>query len=271
MSDEIVIGEGVVLDARPASFLSRVVGASIDAAVTAVVGGVLAALVFSSGLIPDEAVAAAVAVLLLVAMLVGVPTAVETLSRGRSLGKLAMGIRIVRDDGGPVRLRQALIRALLGVLELWMFAGGIAVVASLVHPKGKRLGDMVAGTYALRVRGGEKTLGPLVMPAELATWAHTADIRRLPDGLALAARQFLGRASRLNVGSRMRLGLELAARLEPFVAPGPPPGTHPERFIAALLAERRDREYAHALETARRTAHDAELVGRLPHGVPDPW
>lgn len=124
VSDEIVIGEGVVLDARPASFLSRVVAASLDAAVTVVGGGVLAALVFSSGLVPDEAVAAAVTVLLLVALLVGVPTAVETLSRGRSLGKLAMGIRIVRDDGGPVRLRQALLRSLLGVLELWMFAGG---------------------------------------------------------------------------------------------------------------------------------------------------
>jgi uncharacterized RDD family membrane protein YckC len=271
VSDEIVIGEGVVLDARPASFLSRLVGGVIDLAVISIGGVTVAMLVFGTGLVTDEAIGAAVTIGLLVTALVGVPTTVETLSRGRSLGKLVMGLRVVRDDGGPVRFRQALIRALLGVLELWLTTGAVAVVASLVHPKGKRLGDMVAGTYALRVRGGETTLGPLVMPPELAAWASTADIRRLPDGLALAARQFLGRASRLNVGSRMRLGLDLAARLEPYVAPGPPPGTHPERFIAALLAARRDREYAQALVTARRTAYDEELVARLPHGVPDPW
>ena len=42
--------------------------------------------------------------MLLVTVMVVLPTTVETLTRGRSLGKLAMGIRIVRDDGGPVWL-----------------------------------------------------------------------------------------------------------------------------------------------------------------------
>ncbi|NKY07564.1 RDD family protein, partial [Cellulomonas hominis] len=55
-----------------------------------------------------------------------------------------------------------------------------------------------------------------------------------------------------------------------YVAPGPPPGTHPEAFLAAVLATRRDRELAASTRSAARVAHEAVLLQRLPHGVPDP-
>lgn len=269
-SDEILIGEGVVLDARPASFASRAVGAVIDVLVTFVlaVGAFILMGVLSSRV--DDAAGAAIMVTTVVLLLVGVPTAVETLTRGRSLGKLVMGLRIVRDDGGPVRFRHAVLRALVGVGEVWLTAGSVALITSLVHPRGKRLGDMLAGTYSVRVRGGQQALPPLVMPPELAAWARTADIRRLPDGLALSARQFLGRAMTLHPASRERLGRRLAAEIEQHVAPGPPYGTHPERFIAAVLAERRDREYGVALTRAERARAEAVLLHRLPHAIPDP-
>lgn len=270
MSDEILIGEGVALDARPASFASRVLGALIDAVVLGTVGFIVMMIAVASAATANDAAFSAWFLVLLIALTVGAPTLVETLTRGRSLGKLALGLRIVRDDGGPILFRHAVIRALVGFFELWMTAGSVALVASLVNRKGKRLGDMLAGTYAVRVRGGQRALAPVVMPPELAAWAHAADIRRLPDGLALDARQFLGRAAGLNMGSRVRIGAELAAQVEGYVAPGPPPGTHPERFVAAVLAARRDREYAHAMRVAARTALEEQQVARLPHGVPDP-
>ncbi|WP_182111730.1 RDD family protein [Actinotalea sp. JY-7876] len=270
MQDEIVIGEGVVLDARPASFATRMLGALIDVATLGFLGFLLLVAGGAAGRGLDEAAFAALLITLVVMVLVVIPATVETLTRGRSLGKLAMGIRIVRDDGGPIRVRHAVIRALTGVLEIWFSAGGVALIASLVHPQGKRLGDMLAGTYAVRVRGGQRPLPPLVMPHELAGWARNADIRRLPDGLALSARQFLGRADRLHIASRVRLGNQLAGEMERYVAPGPPLGTHPERFIAAVLAERRDREFAHASAAARTAAAEAVLLHRLPHAVPDP-
>jgi uncharacterized RDD family membrane protein YckC len=270
MADEILIGEGVALDVRPASFATRTLAIALDLVV------LLVGIVLVSGLLStltayaDEAVQNAVLVALFALATVGVPTAVETLSRGRSLGKVALGLRIVRDDGGPVRFRHALIRALVGVFELWLTIGSVALITSLVNAKGKRLGDLVAGTYAIRIRGGQQALVPIVMPPELAVWARHADIRRLPDGLALSARQFLGRTSGLHLSSRMRLGVDLAARVETYVAPGPPPGTHPERFLAAVLAERRDREYARAIAVAARTSAETSLVARLPHAIPDP-
>lgn len=273
MSDEIVIGEGVILDARPASFASRLLSGLLDAIILIAVLWVvsLLAIAAGAGAGANDALIAALTVTVTIGVIVAVPATVETLTRGRSVGKLALGLRIVRDDGGPVRFRHAIIRALVGIFELWMTAGSFALLTSLLNSRGKRIGDLLAGTYAVRIRGGQRPLAPLVMPHELAGWAHHADIRRLPDGVALSARQFLGRAADLNPGSRDRLGRELAAQVEGFVAPGPPQGTHPERFLAAVLAERRDREFVLASNQAARSAAEERLVARLPHGVPDPY
>jgi uncharacterized RDD family membrane protein YckC len=271
VDEGIVIGEGVLLDARPTSFANRLLAALIDLAVLGVIGiGVLIVLANVATLAPTDDVLQIVGVLLMVTVLVVLPTTVDTLTRGRSLGKLAVGIRIVRDDGGPIRFRQALVRALVGVLELWATLGSVALITSLVNPQGKRLGDMLAGTYAVRVRGRRQAKPVIGMPPFLAGWAHGADVARLPDGLALQAREFLGRAAGLHPGSRYALGQQLAGEVARYVAPGPPPGTHPEAFLAAVLATRRDREYVATTRATARAAHEAVTLHRLPHGVPDP-
>ncbi|GAB4083738.1 RDD family protein [Myceligenerans cantabricum] len=275
MHDGIVIGEGVLLDARPAGFISRTLGALLDLFAVVVVVGLLlwaANAWFLEQLLRGESgmdVLAIAQVLLTVTVMVGVPTTVETLTRGRSLGKLAAGVRVVRDDGGPIRFRHAFVRALVGIVELWLTLGFLAVITSLVNRRGKRLGDLVAGTYVVRVRGGHPPSAPILMPAALATWAEATDMRRLPDGLALAARQFLGRAHRLSSQSRVHLADDLAGRVEPYVAPGPPAGTHPEAFLHAVLAERRDRERDAAGLRQSRAAEHASLLHRLPYAVPD--
>ncbi|MFD2793201.1 RDD family protein [Promicromonospora vindobonensis] len=273
MQDGIVIGEGVVLDARPASFITRAMGAMLDFLVIGV--AIWAAVIFggvwfAGAAMMSEDLALIIVAVASAAFVVGIPVTIETLSRGRSVGKLACGIRVVRDDGGPVRFRHALVRALVGVIELWLTVGGIAAIASLSNAKGKRLGDLAAGTYAVRVRGGRPLSAPIVMPQSLAAWAHTADMRRLPDGLALAARQLLGRAARLAPDSRARLADDLAGRIERYVAPGPPPGTHPEAFLHAVLAERRDRELGAGQRERKRAEEQAELLHRLPFAVADP-
>ncbi|MCL1871738.1 MAG: RDD family protein [Promicromonosporaceae bacterium] len=270
MHDGILIGEGVVLDARPASFVTRALGGLLDAAVTVflMIGASLALGVSLTQVGAQWAQAGFLALTVLV--LVGLPVTVETLTRGRSVGKLATGVRVVRDDGGPVRFRHALIRALLGVGELWMTFGGVAVVTSLANAKGKRLGDMVAGTSVIRVRGGRGWQVPLSMPPELAGWARTADMRRLPDGLALAARRLIDRAPRLAPSSRAALADDLAGRVEPYVAPKPPPGTPAEAFLHAVLHERRDRELARGLRERDRAAEQSAALHRLPYAVADP-
>ena len=271
MTDQgILTGEGVLLETRPAAFASRMIGGLIDAAVYVV--GTIALIWFVGVLGADTGgySAAIFTVLAMVVVLVGVPVTVETLTRGRSLGKLAMGVRIVRDDGGPITVRHALVRALVGVLELWLTAGVVALLTSAVHPRGKRLGDMLAGTYSARVRGRRSGQVTVAMPPHLYGWASGADVARLPDGLALAVRQFLGRAPMLHPASRVDLGSRLTAQVQAYVRPLPPPGVHPEDFLAAVIAERRARELAVEHGRQARATADAALLGRLPHGVPDP-
>jgi uncharacterized RDD family membrane protein YckC len=261
--DVIVTGEAVALEVRPASLLSRVLAILLDLVVYGAVA--VGALVLVSMLPAADDAAVAAAVIAAVALvMVGLPTGVETLTRGRSLGKLAAGIAIVRDDGGPVRFRHALVRSLVGIGELWMTWGAVAIVCSILHPKGKRVGDIAAGTYCVRLRGGGPRTAPLVMPPELAAWAAGADIRALPDGLALQARRFVGRAASLHPAARDSLGRSLAGAVEPLVAPPPPWGTPPERFLAAVLAARRDRELALAAAARARSEARVREVRRLP-------
>ena len=268
--DGILTGEGVLLDARPTSAATRLLAALLDLLVLAV--GLFVLVIALGVLAPDasEEASRIIGVVLVATVTIVVPTTVDTLTRGRSLGKLAMGIRIVRDDGGPLLFRQSLVRALVGIVELWLTLGTIALICSIVHPQGKRVGDILAGTYAVRVRGAAKVRAPVMMPPQLAGWAHSADLARLPDGLALSVRQFLSRATSLHPASRVQLGSELTAEVQRYVNPLPPLGTHPEAFLAAVLAERRDRELTARLRTGQRDAAESSQLHRLPHGVPDP-
>ena len=174
---------------------------------------------------------------------------------------------MIRDDGGPIRLRHAAVRVLVGFFELWLMAGGLAFLVSMLNDRGKRVGDFLAGTYVARVRGVRSTLQPLAMPEPLAGWVQVADIRPLPDGLALRARQFLARAPEFPPNVRHRLGLRLAAQVERYVAPAPPQWTPAEHFLAAVLYERRRREHAAYERTAPRLAAQLAGIETLPFGV----
>lgn len=271
MSTGIVTGEGVLLESEAASVFSRMLSGAIDYT-TYAVGLFLAATAVGTvdGVFGTSAGAsAAVGLVLVVTMLVIVPIAVETLTRGRSLGRLAAGLRIVRDDGGVVTLRHAMIRGLVAVVEIWMLVAIPALLASMLSSKGKRLGDMVAGTYAARVRGGPRDRLVIVMPPRLASWAARADVARLPDPLALSVRQFLGRAATMHPASRTRLGTELTAQVQQYVRPLPPTGTHPEEFLTAVLAARREREGRAEWKRVSRTRTESVGLARLPHSVPD--
>jgi len=274
-SDELITGEAVVLDLRPASFISRALAVGADVLVTVVGIALITWLFYATTGEIDPAAGSALGLVATLAVLIGIPILVETLTRGRSLGKWLAGLRVVRDDGGPIRARHALIRGLLAVLEIYWSLGSIALVVSLLNRRGKRLGDLVAGTYVIRERQPRQQLPTVLMPPHLSGWVRNADLGRLPDPLARACRQFLGRAERLTPSARRHLGTSLAAQVSVLVAPPPPPGTHPEDFLAAVLAERRDRDYARLWrESQQRAARRAARAAAGPLsptglGLPD--
>jgi uncharacterized RDD family membrane protein YckC len=189
----------------------------------------------------DPALSAAALIIFTVLVLIGYPMIFETATRGRTLGKMAMGLRVVSDDGGPERFRQALFRALAGVIEIYTFFGGPAVICSLLSPKGKRIGDLFAGTVVISERG-PKLAPPPLMPPSLAWWAASLQLSGLGAEQAELARQFLTRAPQLEPRLRDQMAYRIAMDVAAQISPPPPPGTPPQYVLAAVLAERHRRE-----------------------------
>lgn len=240
--DDMVTGEGVAVEVPVASVAARMASGAIDVIVTVVVlvGGFVG---FGLGLgEASDAVASIVGIVWSTLVIVGLPAAVETFTRGRTLGKLALGLRAVRDDGGPITGRHALVRALIAYVEVYLLFGIPAIVAAMVHPRAKRLGDMAAGTVVVTQRATLRLTPPPGMPPPLHQWARSADISPLPSGLTVAVRQFLSRAPGLSPESRRTIGLDLLRATLPHVSPPPPGGFHPEAVLSAVVAERRRRD-----------------------------
>ncbi|ORV90730.1 hypothetical protein AWC11_12405 [Mycobacterium interjectum] len=240
---EVVTGDAVVLDVQIAQLPVRAVGALIDIAVI-FVGYVLGLMLWAATLTQfDSALSGAILLIFTVLVIVGYPVLFETASRGRSVGKIVMGLRVVSDDGGPERFRQALFRALASVVEIWMLAGSPAVICSLLSPKAKRIGDVFAGTVVISERG-PRSDPPPAMPPPLAWWAASLQLSGLSAGQAEVARQFLSRAPQLDRRLRQQMAYRIAGDVVSRIAPPPPPGAPPELVLAAVLAERHRRELA---------------------------
>lgn len=244
MSD-LVTGEAVVVELRLAKLPTRALAFGIDLLV--MVAAFVVLITVGSGVLDtaDPALVAAVALTLALAVFVGYPVTVETLTRGRSVGKIVLGLRVVREDGGPIRFRQALARGLAGFIidfgVFSVFTGAVALFSSLASPRGRRVGDILAGTVVLRERVPVRAAATVPMPGPLAGWAAGLELSGLPDAVALSARQFLHRAADLDAGVRATLSRDLATQVAGYVRPAPPPGTDPEPYLAAVLAERRRR------------------------------
>lgn len=270
-ADGNLTGEAVALDLHPTGFVLRAGGALIDFVAHFVVYLTLVT-VFSLAttyVYTEPAVLAAIAIGLFVVVFVGVPMTVETLTKGRSLGKLVVGGRIVRLDGGAIGLRHAAVRALVGVLEFYTppLFGGTAALFGLLTSRTQRMGDLLAGTYCQYERVSGAVTPLFGIPPQLREWAHVVDVARMPTQLSRRISQFLAQATQYDPARRARLASELAAEASEFVAPVPP--VDPELFLAGVTVVRRERE-AEALrrERARLDRLQPALRG-TPHAFPD--
>lgn len=248
-------GEAVYLEVRVARLGSRMLARLIDLLVQVAVGYALFILLIfllvglgSLGVgTVDVALGNALLIVLIVLVFVGYPVLLETLTRGRTLGKLAMGLRVVRDDGGPIAFRQALTRNLVGLAVEWPgliappLTWLVGIWTMIASPQGKRLGDHAAGTVVIHERTPTAWGWVPQMPVGMAGWAATLDLAGLDDELALAVRHFLARNRALREPARTRLGQNLAREVAAVTNPPPPAGTPGWVYLAAVQAERHQR------------------------------
>ena len=264
MQEHTITGEAVVLNLRAANFMPRLGSALLDAVVYFL--GWLAAMIaigsYTSVFAMDYAAGQAVVIISMVALMFLIPLLVEGLTKGRSLGKLIFGLRVVRDDGGTIRWRHALTRCLVGVFELWMTAGSVAIIASLFNKQSKRLGDMMAGTYVIVARAPRMPHPMPEVPQAMQQWAQVADVGRIPSGLAHQINALIRNSPTMGSDSLAHMSGQLYAQVLPYVTPGPPSGVDPMTFLVGVMAERRNRDYQVLARHRERRLRDAQYLTR---------
>jgi uncharacterized RDD family membrane protein YckC len=267
---QIVTGEAVAVELRLAGVGSRGAAALIDLFLVSVLQlAVLIPIIIFGASSGNGDSLVALLIVGIVGISLGYPVGMETLWRGRTLGKAIMGLRVVRDDGGPIRFRHALVRGLVGIVleKTGITYGLLALISMLISSRNKRIGDFCAGTIVVQERVPGRIDPPVGMPPALAGWAVGLDLSTVDDALAMRLRQFFGRAGQLTPDARATLEHQLANEVVARVGPAPADAP-PWAVISAILAERRRRAYA-AMPAAVPAA--AQLWGPpQPWGTPQP-
>lgn len=214
---------------------SRLLAALIDLLVMVVVIYAVATVAGLLGAVTDpngsntgaQVLAAVIAAIGFFVVLVVWPTAWEVATKGRSPGKLALGLRVVTVEGAPIRVRHALVRGLVGLVEIVLTFGIVAVMVALGSARFRRLGDHLAGTVVVRERGaGADRAQPrrFVPHPGWEPWAARLDTTRLtPDDYRLV-RSFLLRSARLPAEARHRIGHQILDRVLPRAGIDPSAG-----------------------------------------------
>lgn len=266
----VVTGEAVALELSSVSLITRGASLLLDLVIywTVLVLAFIALGFTGASVGFNEAAAAAISLGTVVGTLVILPITVETLTRGRSVGKLAFGIRVVRDDGGAVRFRHSLIRGLTGFAEIYLTLGLLPLLVGIFTERGKRLGDVMAGTYAIRARHPNVRPMMLPVPPHMAAWAQIADIGRVPDDIAARASRLLGTVQaggkKVDTEAITAVSDRLASEIVTCVSPAPPTTSSVE-FLSAVMAERRNREYQRLRTKQTRAEHLHRRIRALPY------
>jgi uncharacterized RDD family membrane protein YckC len=241
----IVTPEAVVLEFETAGMASRMLAALLDAVLQLIVlvGILLASFAATELGVDVGGLGSAFLYLTMFLLLFGYPAGFETLWRGRTPGKAALGLRVVTVEGGPIRFRHAAIRAILGLVDKYVFSAIPGVLALLLSPRNQRLGDLVAGTLVLRERSGARAPQAVAFSAPPGLEAYTAslDVSGVDRADYVTIRSFLLRAPTLSPAVREPLARQLAGPLVGRLRTTPPPGVPAEVFLVCVAAAHQQR------------------------------
>jgi uncharacterized RDD family membrane protein YckC len=140
----------------------------------------------------------------------------ETVWSGQTPGKRHVKIRVIRDDGRPVRLQQSTLRALLRPFDDLFFIGVFLIV---FNQREKRLGDLVGGTLVIQEEQPIKTALKISTSAQYLAnkLLNEADISRLlPEDFAVI-REYLQRREGMISNARNDLSKQLATQVKQII------------------------------------------------------
>jgi len=244
--DGIITPEAVVLEVETAGVSSRMFAGLLDLLIQMgiVIFGLMvlgATQVVGS----DSSLRTASAVLITIALMV-YPVVLETLWRGRTIGKRALGLRAVTLEGAPLRLRHATLRMMGGLVDRLLppigVTGTLMVLGTRRH---QRVGDLLAGTIV--VRDPDRTALPQAVwfpvPQGMEQYAASIDPTSMTDEQYTVIRSFLMRNRELSADARYAVAADLAERVARRIRHDWTPAVHPEAFLLCVVARYQRRNF----------------------------
>jgi len=234
--DGIVTPEAVVLELETAGVASRAFAGLIDLAVQFGILFVGLMLLGLAGLL-DSSMNTAAAVLV-AAVMMGYPVVQETLWRGRTIGKRAMGLRAITVEGAPIRLRHAMLRMMGGLVDRYLPPIGVSgVLFVLGTSRHQRVGDLLAGTIVIRdpVRLGLPPAVWFPVPPGMESFAATIDPTAMTDAQYTVIRSFLLHNRELTPDARYSLALDLASKAAEVLRHDAS-RVHPESYLLCVIS-----------------------------------
>jgi uncharacterized RDD family membrane protein YckC len=235
----IATPEGLEVDLALAGLGSRFVARLLDSLVQ--LGIIIALVIVIANVHSGWAVAAAL--ILYFVVIFGYDVVFEVIGSGRTLGKRAAGLRVVRLGGQPVGFTRSVVRNVLRLVDFIPTMYLLGTILILATRDNQRLGDLAAGTIVVREHGTKReTPGwaswsrPTVPPDAVAGW----DVSAVTPAEIAAIRQFLDRRLSLPPDTRAQLAWQLAARVSATVT-GIPPSVHPEYVLEGIVVAKEQR------------------------------
>ena len=232
----VVTPEAVLLELPTAGVATRAIARAIDLLVQLILFGALGGLLafaVPAGFSPVVGVLA-VAFIVLLAW----PIGMEILWRGRSIGKFMFGLRVVGADGAPEAPRQAVVRGLVALVDVYASLGFLAAVSAMTSEASQRPGDLAAGTVVIRVGSPGTGAGPVAFhpPAGYEGYVATLDVSALDDEDFSLVRELLLRVAQMEPGARYSLAVEVAEALRVHTGLALPGRIDPETWLVCVAS-----------------------------------
>lgn len=230
--DSVVTPEAVALFVDTAGLGSRMIALIIDSIFQGLAVLVVFVVMASMG---EGTTVGVIFIIVIFAILWGYFPAFEILWHGRTPGKRAQRLRVVRTDGQPAGAGPILVRNILRIADFLPGFYAVGSIAILSTRRNQRLGDLAGGTMVVRDRAAPEPT-PLEVPISAERGVDTAAITHRDYAIV---RDFLQRRWTFDPTARANLARTIATPLRDKVSDDY--STHDEAFLESLAASFRDR------------------------------
>jgi uncharacterized RDD family membrane protein YckC len=235
----IVTPEGVRLEFQTAGVASRAQAAFIDMLIRFFASSILAYPFLIVGAFAG-AVGGVLSLIAYVLVIFFYPVPFEVWAQGRTPGKAILGLQAITIEGTPVRFRHSFLRTLMLLVDFWapLPGGGVGFLSLLATKHHQRVGDLVAGTYVIRVRKADSKVMPVWFspPAGFEAYARSLDVALLTPEQYGLIRSYLVRSGRLSQEARQQMGETMADSVCRTLNHTPPAGMDPLGFLQCTAA-----------------------------------